>query len=287
MSNKVVLEQGFLLICVKYGGDEETERYLESVQAQEGLHALHVLVVDNSADSNWIPSVSQLSCQAVRPPANLGYLGGARYGLSAYLEQNVMPDWVIISNVDLTISDRRFLEHLSKLASVPDVGAVAPSIYSDLTGIDQNPYMKTRPSELRMHAYKWLYRSWLVLNLHEFTAALFHRVRTALSIARKPPTDRVSHCRQTIYAPHGSLMILSKQYFERGGDLNFPEFLFGEEIYIAEKMMALGLKVIYEPLLRVIHEEHRTTKLMKSRNIAAYAAASAAYCADTFFPLHS
>ena len=278
------MEQSFLLICVKYGGDEETERYLESLRAQESLHALHVLVVDNSADSKWMPNVPELRCQAVRRPANPGYLGGARCGLSAYLEQNVMPDWVVISNVDLILSGTQFLMRLSKLASLSDLGAVAPSICSDLTGIDQNPYMKTRPSKLRMHAYKWLYRNWLVLNMHELGAAVFHRLQTALMGSRKSPDQSVRCSQQTIYAPHGSMIILSRQYFERGGDLNFPEFLFGEEIYIAEKVRSLGLKVVYEPRLKVIHEEHHSTKLLKSRKIAAYAAASAAYCADSLFP---
>lgn len=193
---------------------------------------------------------------------------------------------MVISNVDLRLADSVFFEQLGTLASIPDLGAVAPSIYSDLTGIDQNPYMKTRPSRRRMHAYKWLYRNWMVLNLYELSAALFHRARTVLKISRTLSADSVQHTRETIYAPHGSLIILSKQYFERGGDLNFPEFLFGEEIYIAEKMRSLGLKVIYEPRLRVMHEEHHSTKLLKSRKIAEYAAASAAYCADSFFPLH-
>lgn len=275
------VSQSVLLICVKYGADNETERYLESIQTLQSRNGLHVLVVDNTVGGTWAIS-SHSDYQAVQAPGNLGYFGGARFGLSLYLEQNPLPDWIIISNVDLYIEDPLFLERLSQLSSIPDLGAVAPSIRSALTGVDQNPYLRARPSALRMHVYKWLYRSWIVFNTYEGVAALFHKFRSWLRKLRtntgKPP------CRETIYAPHGSLLILSKSYFDRGGDLQFPQFLFGEEIYIAETLRKLGLSVLYEPSLRVVHDEHRSTKLFKPRKVVAYAAASAAYCANVFFP---
>lgn len=269
------------MICVKYGADKETERYVDSLRTLQSRKALHVLVVDNTADSTWATS-SHSDDQAVQAPANLGYFGGARYGLSLYRQQNPIPDWVIVSNVDLSIDDPSFLERLAPLASIPNLGAIAPRIQSSLTGVDQNPYLRVRPSARRMHLYKRLFRSWLILNTYEVLGTLFRRVRGALSGRRKGSSQLPSQ--ETIYAPHGSFLILSRNYFDRGGTLDFPEFLFGEEIYIAEHMRRLGLTVIYEPSLHVTHQEHHSTKLFKSRTIAQYLARSAAYCADTFFP---
>jgi GT2 family glycosyltransferase len=273
-----------LLICVKYGSDEETDHYLESVRSLQSQSSMHVLVVDNTLDGSWGQRSSQFNCIAVQASQNLGYFGGARYGLSHYLSENPLPDWVIVSNVDLTIADPKFLDHLFPLKDDPDLGVVAPSIRSNLTGRDQNPYLATRPSSLRMHFYKWLYRSWLLLNAHELASAAVHKL---LGVLRSGRSSDSEGSRREIYAPHGSFLIFSKTYFERDGDLQFPEFLFGEEIYVAEKLRTLKLKAIYEPSLVVIHEEHQSTKLFKSRPIAAYVAASAAYCANTFFPLHS
>lgn len=275
-------EQFALLICIKYGADKETERYLESIRSVEAQQRLQVLVVDNTVDGNWASTSSQGNCRVVQTHTNLGYFGGARYGLSLYLAENPLPDWVIISNVDLLLEGPRLLERLAQLGSIPDLGAVAPRIRSALTGIDQNPYMRVRPSALRMHMYKWLFRSWIILNIYEGLAALFRKIRGGIN--RLYPESSHPLSQETIYAPHGSFLIFSRYYFERGGDLDFPEFLFGEEIYIAENMRRLGLRVAYEPSLRVTHQEHHSTKLLKSRRVAKYLAYSAAYCADTFFP---
>jgi GT2 family glycosyltransferase len=273
-----------LLICVKYGADSETLQYLKSVRRLRGQQHLKVLLIDNAPASKRAACSNHEGYTKIEAGENLGYFGGARYALSQYLESNPLPDWIIISNTDLSIPDPDFLARLADLSSIPGLGALAPGILSELTGKDQNPFLQVRPTALRMHAYKWMYRSRLLLNLYELTAALFHKTASAIrnraNSQGSGPTPR-----KTIYAPHGSFLILSKSYFAGGGDLRYPEFLFGEEIYIAERIRKMGLKVLYEPSLTVLHTEHRTTKLFKSREVGAYVASSAAYCANTFFPL--
>jgi GT2 family glycosyltransferase len=275
-----------LILCINYDSDEETLRLLDCLRGMQMQSSLSVIVVDNTPrkgrESFSLPD--QGSAVVLRPPENLGYLGGARSGLSLYLREHTLPDWVIVSNVDLVIADAQFLDKLAALGSSLALGAVAPTIRSTLTGKDQNPYLRVRPSAARMHAYKWLFRSRFVLNTYEGAAAAFHWAR---SISRVSAHGIGRSVTESIYAPHGSFLILSRNYFERGGDLEFPGFLFGEEIYIAERMRKLGLEVVYDPSLEVLHDEHKSTKLYKSRDIAAHAAFSAAYCADVFFPIDS
>jgi len=279
------LAQTVLLICVKYGADEETARYLESLRRLQGQPNIHVLIVDNSS-KRGVPNLpTDSNFTVLRSNENLGYLGGVRRGMSSYLEKHALPDWVIVSNVDLVITDRQFLQQLAALKAAPRVGAVAPRIASALTGRNQNPFMRRRPSPIRMHAYKWLYRSWIALNAHELASALFHRLRSAVAQVVRTKANPSRDFSRKIYAPHGSFVVLSREYFRAGGSLDFPCFLFGEEIYLAESLRTLGLDVIYEPSLEVVHQEHKSTKLLKSRKLARFVASSAAYCADTYFPL--
>ncbi len=281
------LAQTVLLICVKYGSDAESERYLESLRNLRGHQSLHVLLVDNPDGAELSEVSTGRNATVVRSEKNLGYFGGARSGLSLYLRDHPLPDWVIVSNVDLVISDAQFLDKLATLRNRPRLGAVAPSIRSALTGRDQNPFMRTRPSAARMHAYKWMFQSWLVLNAYELASAAFHKIR---SVSRRwlgaSDAAREDESGGTIYAPHGSFLIFSGEYFRAGGNLDFPCFLFGEEIYLAESLRKLGLDVVYEPSLQVMHQEHKSTKLVKSRELARAIATSATYCADTFFPLN-
>ena len=277
--------QMVLLICVNYGSDAETAQYLESLRRLEGQPNLRVLIVDNLVSVRMGDLPRDNSFTFLRSDENLGYFGGARRGISKYLEEHPLPDWVIISNVDLLITDLQFLQKLAALNPAAHVGAVAPRIASALTGRNQNPFMRSRPSAVRMHLYKWLYRSRLALNAHELASAAFHRLRSVVGRSRGTEGNSQRELGGKIYAPHGSFVILSKEYFRAGGSLDFPCFLFGEEIYLAENLRRLGLDVVYEPSLEVVHQEHKSTKLLKSRKLARFVASSAAYCADTYFPL--
>jgi GT2 family glycosyltransferase len=279
------LTQTILLVCVKYGADAETIGYLESLRRVEGQPNLHVLIVDNGLSGPMVDLPLDSRFATLVSGENLGYFGGARRGISRYLGEHPLPDWIIVSNVDLLITDPLFFQKLAALKVPPRVGAVAPRIASALTGRNQNPFIRRRPSALRMHAYKWMYRSWLALNTHELASAGFHRMRSAVGRFTRAKTNSIWDLSGEIYAAHGSFLILSREYFRAGGSLEFPCFLFGEEIYLAENLRRLGMDVIYEPSLEVVHQEHKSAKLLKSRKLARFVATSAAYCADTYFPL--
>jgi len=268
-STTTELVQTVLLVCVKYGSDTETSRYLESLRR---LHvqqtSLHVVVVDNTVGDVSAQTPTDNNVTLVRANENFGYFGGARHGLSIFLQEHPLPDWVIVSNVDLIIGDAEFLNKLAVLRARPRLGVVAPSIRSALTGKDQNPFMRSRPSALRMHVYKWMYRSWLALNAYELASATIHRVRSVVR-KRTSAARLASNSGAPIYAPHGSFLIFSSEYFRAGGKLDFPCFLFGEEVYLAESLRQCSLEAVYEPSLQVIHQEHESTKLVKSRRLAA------------------
>jgi hypothetical protein len=88
---------------------------------------------------------------------------------------------------------------------------------------------------------------------------------------------------EEIYAPHGSFIALNRKYFESGGDLNYGAFLTGEEIFIAETARRLGLVIVYDSRLRVIHHEHATFARYTSRQLLAFLREATDYITDTFF----
>lgn len=280
-----------LLLAVHYGDTGPTIRLLRSLSQLEGFSELSISVVNNGpsnhADNKLLSLAKSMpNVSVVDSTENRGYFGGARHGLSLYLENHPLPDWAIVSNVDLLIGDSQFLSRLATLTGLQGVGVVAPGIRSAATGRDQNPFIAKRPSAARMHAYKWIYRSSVMLNAYELAAAAFHRLHGRFGLRNGAGSISAPDARRTIYAPHGSFLIFAAEYFRRGGTFDFPCFLFGEEIYVAETVRALGLEVVYDPSLVVTHQEHATTKLVKPRGLAQAVANSAAYCADTYFSWH-
>ena len=219
---------------------------------------------------------------------NLGYYGGAALALEQYLAASSLPEWVIVSNTDISFEDDQFLARLIshyETDSPTTPAIIAPAITSTRTGVDQNPYMRRRPSRLQMHFYKWVFQFYISLTIYELLSHikswLISKIKHNNSNLTNPAKHSIKPTR--IYAPHGSFTIFNRRYFEAGGTLNYEVFLFGEEIFVAETAWRLGLSIVYDPRLKVIHTEHSTTGFFSSRKMAKYVAEAAAYCADTFF----
>lgn len=56
-----------------------------------------------------------------------------------------------------------------------------------------------------------------------------------------------------VYAPHGSLMIFPRRFFESGGHLRYPIPLFGEEEFVGDMARSIGMPVVWVPSLRSEH----------------------------------
>ena len=59
-------------------------------------------------------------------------------------------------------------------------------------------------------------------------------------------------------------MILTKEFFKRCGIINYPVFLYDEELYLGEECKRKGLKVIYIPSMRVFDSENVSTSKLSS-----------------------
>ncbi len=220
---------------------------------------------------------------------NLGYFGGADSALHWIREQFGAPRWVIVSNVDVNFGGNGFVHTLRDRPHSPDVGVLAPAIVSARSGLDQNPYFVRRPTPRRMHFYRLIFGRYWLRRVYEAGSTVLRWGRAGVRAMRRAPNSRGTNGSRgngsgiQIYAPHGSCMLFTESYFGAGGTLRYPSFLFGEEIFVAESCRKRGLKVVYAPELKITHSEHTSTRTIPAKEIASYAAASAAYLAREFF----
>ncbi|MNZ11427.1 hypothetical protein D3C78_282910 [compost metagenome] len=66
-----------------------------------------------------------------------------------------------------------------------------------------------------------------------------------------------------MYGAHGSFMIFSRNYFRLGADVDYPRFLFGEEVFVAEQLRTHNLHIEHLPQLRIFDKEHASTSKVK------------------------
>ena len=86
-----------------------------------------------------------------------------------------------------------------------------------------------------------------------------------------------------IYAPHGSFVIFTHKFIKKNNKFNYPMFLFGEEIYVAEKSREYNLDVIYLPDLVVFDDEHVSTSLMRPEIYRSYNYKALSYILRHFY----
>jgi hypothetical protein len=135
-----------------------------------------------------------------------------------------------------------------------------------------------------MHAIKWAQQTVPTRSVWGAASRVKSVFKRLTNRPRGTDADSRSRARlRRIYAPHGSFIVFSREYFDRGGTLAHVPFLYGEEIMVAETARRLNLAVVYDPGFQIKHVEHSTTG--KNPLVRQYQAESAKYCADAYFPL--
>lgn len=266
-----------LFLCVNYNTLQETCEYLNSINNSYNKYPiikLDIIIADNSLKKENIELKdisSNINVKHLASEINRGYFGAIQWSID---ESNIdlkKYDYIITSNVDIKIEEDFFLK-LSSQKYPEDTGIIAPAIFSKHENCDRNPKILSPLTKMDMLKYKILY-----------SIPYLHFIYSKYIYAKKKNFIKKNHERKEIYAPHGSFMIFCNKFFQAGGNLNYPCFLFGEEIFFAEISKTLKLKVFYDPQLIVEDKDHVSTSLMKSNILRKYNLESITYLKNTFF----
>lgn len=244
------------VVVVSHFGSEDVDTLVASLRAQSDAR-WRLMIVDNSTDRHELVQLRQHGADDVTVVAaghNAGYLGGARFALQMGARRS--SNWLVVCNADVVFAP----DFVHRLLGQDADHVVAPAIISSVSGRDQNPYLVERPR--RRDAIRWrLEFRWVPVARVVLWAAY---VRARLSRTRgRQPLPAGTH----IYAPHGSCFVFPPVYFEQGGELDHWPFLFAEELTVAEECRRLGVPVVYEPDLRLVHREHASTGVWRSREM--------------------
>lgn len=261
-----------IIVCVNYNSYKELSLYLESINnAMNNVtdSIVHVAIADNSSQRESISAEKYENLEINQYfQSNLGYLPGACNVLNNYVEVKEY-DYVVISNVDLTIEES-FFSNLEKKIFKDEVAWVATQIWTEQEKRDKNPKILNRCSKMKLELIRLLYK-YPVLD-YIYTNSLYLRKKA-----------RPQYSEQDIYAGHGSFMMLTKSFFEEYDRIEYPLFLFGEEMFLAELIRNKKLTVRYVPDLCVIDKEHTSTSRMRKKEYYKYNLNSIDYILKNFY----
>lgn len=237
-----------LIVCVNYNSYESLSDYLSSLDKSLeniGDVTVDVFIADNSTEKeNFVFSSKNFTYKLLQFP-NLGYFGGAFEVINSLNPSEY--DYTIISNVDVKY-DENAIRELVNLPKDEKIAWIAPKIYSMLKNKDNNPQRLNRCSQKKLFLLLLMYKLPILCKLYQKTL-----------YKRKRKTD-VCESGSKIYCGHGSVIILTSMFFKNYEKINYPVFLYGEEIFLAELIMKKNLEVIYYPNIIFYDEEHVSTK---------------------------
>lgn len=259
------------IYCVNYHSYDSLGKYLESIDvaAEKAKETVipSVFVADNSMPvlaTNYTPQYFTL--EVMPTGSNKGYFGAIKLLMEKFTPASF--DYSIISNVDVLL-DASFFTKLADYQSNEQTGWIAPQIYSSLEQRDRNPKILRRYAKRKLQVLKMKFRFPLLNWVYNNTLYKSKKF--------------VGHERGEIYAGHGSFIILTKRFFESGAVVDYPVFLFCEEIYLGEQCRQHGLKVVYEPDIRVTDAEHASTGTFRRSSYCRFNYDALSYILRTYY----
>lgn len=276
------------IVPVCYNAHEDALRFLESVEKAfftcPGLE-LDVMLADNSTIviPKAISERQYAFAYRYLKNSNVGYFPAFNRALSSLQQSLADFDYIMVCNVDLVVADDFFAKLIAYMPS-SRIGLIAPGIYSDKDGRDLNPKIMRRPSSAKLEFMRAVCSSTMLFKLYSGLARMREKTRSRLQKRQSisEHAQRISKA-QKMYGAHGSFMIFTRSYFRQGASVDYPRFLFGEEVFVAEQLRMHQLEIAHISNVRIFDKEHASTSQANFKFICGEHKKSYEYLISNFF----
>jgi len=253
------------LITVNYGNIEMTKGLINSLMCCHNINSIRVGIADNASSDKSIAELEKIMDNAIIDieifsfKQNHFYWPAAKKVIFNLKEKwKNYPDWIMICNNDITFVDNEFFKKLQKLdkKNFPIIG---PNIKND-SGLALNPFMVNS-----MRKFDHLY--WSLYFLSYPTSRTIRIIKNWFQKISSSPGESRLKTNSPVYAVHGSAILFSSYFFEKGGWLDDNFEMYGEELTVAEIAKKIALPITYCPDLHLLHHEHTITKKINKKFI--------------------
>jgi GT2 family glycosyltransferase len=245
-----------VIITVNYNNYDVTLKFVNSLRKLDLFTYIRIVIVDNSVNeedclvlNKYVDDNSLNNISILKSEINRGYFGAVSYAVSELNLNLVDNDFCIISNNDIIINDVEFFSKTMQNIGIADI--IAPSVISLLSGKDQNPYRENEITKLQKLAIRVYFVNYIIGYASLLFWLFFKFIKGNANLSEIHEHN--------IYSGHGSFIILSAEYFRKGGYIDDRLFLYGEEEFITSISKRFCMNIRYLPDLKVYHDEHKTT----------------------------
>ncbi len=265
MSNKIGI------VILNYLNFEDTIDCLKSLKKQTTKN-FEVVIVDNGSNNESVKNIedeigSIENFHLVKSINNLGYAKGNNLGIKFLIDKFGINKILIINN-DVLFIEKDYIYHLSNIVYSSKVGAIGTKIIGS-DGLNQNPakwdysfeaiQKNIQNYENRISGLKAtdsLKNVLLRTKVGKWLQSIKRKNRKLVSDSSK--YERILDKNELL---HGSVIMLTENYFSKFKGFYPDTFLYGEEMILKILFNKSNLKMLYYPQLTILHKEDQSSAM--------------------------
>lgn len=244
-------------VILHYKKTEETARCIDSVLKMRKSNEMQILVVDNSIGDNSGQIIKERyraygNIHVIPSEENAGFSRGNNIGYQ-YGVKHFQPDFMVVANNDIEFLQEDFEERLEKAYRQTEFAVLGPDVIHAVTGGHQSPI------DLRLRTEE---EAEATIRKNRMALKLFGVLSPVLSFILDSSYDNKGNGLPISYEERhqqvvllGACLIFSKKFMERCQKAFDPETeFFYEEYILACRCERMGMKMVYDPSIRIRHE---------------------------------
>lgn len=194
--------------------------------------------------------------------SNEGFAKGNNVGYN-FIRDKYKPEFIIVMNNDIIIKQTDFLEKICAIYESTKFDILGPDIVRISDGVHQSPLHREIPSYETIKSWyegctdrcKHPIISYLKLKIRE---KILNKTEEKIS---EEDRRKISNESMTDVVLHGACYILGPGFVKkRKCCFNPSTFIYGEELILYQECHQQGLRMIYDPTVRVQHLQGATTE---------------------------
>lgn len=243
------MKLGFVILV--YGKASMAKECIDYLQALDNNKDSSIVIVDNCSPDNTYELLTDWfdgndNVHIIHNTTNQGFAEGNNIGYT-YAKEQLHCDWIVVMNSDVFIKDKKFITILKKEATIlANYEVIGPDIVN-LDGHHSNPLSTTQKSTLAI-------RREILLNdisILYYKLGLYRFIKRHSKRRNNASDDQKT---QVNIIPHGACIIYTPNWVNKENKAFYSgTFLFCEEWFLFDYIVAKGYKSIYFPKLIINH----------------------------------
>lgn len=240
-------------VILHYKNIKDTIECIESINKLNNKDISIIVVDNNTASDENINLIKSYTDDFIKLDKNMGYAKANNIGCE-YAIKKYSPDFLIVSNNDILITDANLLNKINNNYEKDKFDILGPKINTN-NGQSVNPFPVYKTKE---EVINQISKTKKLIEIYNNTVLrnLFDTYMKIKYLFKKKKLVYNGKSKEYNVALHGCFLIFSKKYYERYEHVFYNEtFLYHEEEFLYQRIIKDKLISIYDPDIEVFHKE--------------------------------